>query len=133
MLFALSLLSGAGVFGKADLTKANLDWYAVITCLVFSLLFPPLLLWHAHSGKLTPILAPSFGRMVSGGWRRDPLQWTRITGMLFLGSFIGNMLTLDGETSGQPLMVTCTMASFAIGSCIGELICRRAFARFISV
>lgn len=132
LLFALSSLGGAGVFGKADLSKTNTDWYAVCACLLISLMFPSLMLWQAHSKKLTQVQAPSFERGVSGWWRRDPLQWVRISSMLCFGSFVGNLLALQGDSNHQSVMATYAIGSFAMGFGVGELICRRAFARFIS-
>jgi hypothetical protein len=132
-LFALSLLGGAGVFGKADLSKANADWYAVGVCLVLSLMFPSLMLWQAHSNKMTPVQTPSFERGIAGGWRRDPLQWLRISCLLCWGSFVGRLLVLHGESGKQPFMATCVIGSFAIGFAVGELVCRRLFAALIVV
>jgi len=132
VLFALSLLGGAGLFGKADLSKTNTDWYAVCACLLTSLMFPSLMLWQAHSNKLTPVQAPSFERGVFGWWRRDPLQWVRICSMLCFGSFVGNLLALQGESNRQSLMAAYVLGSFALGFGMGEWVCRRAFGRFIS-
>jgi hypothetical protein len=132
MLFALSLLGGAGVFGKPDLSRANTDWYAVAACLFVSAMFPSMALWQAHSKKLTPVPLPAFDRGISGWWFRAPLQCARICSVLFFGSFIGSLLVLRDFSSGQPFMMACVAGSFAFGFAAGELICKRWLSRFIS-
>jgi len=132
MLFVLCLLGGTGLFGKEDFSRTNTDGYAVIACLLISLVFPSMMLWQAHSNGFTPVPVPAFDRGISGGFRRDPLQWVRIGAMLCFGSLIGRLIVLRGAIEGQPFMGACLMGSFAIGLGVGEFICRRAFAQFIS-
>jgi hypothetical protein len=78
-----------------------------------------------------PVPAASFGRMVCGSWRRDSLQWTRISCLLLFGSFMGSLFTMHGKISSRSFMAACIMARFAAGLGIGQLLCRRALTRYI--
>ncbi len=131
-LFALSLLVGTGIFRKSDYSKTLTDWYALGPFALVGLAFPFLMLWQAHLNGLTPVPAPSFDRGIAGGFRTDPLQWTRLGSVLFFGSLAGGLIALNNVNPVQPLMAACMNGSFAVGLGVGELICRRAFARLIS-
>ncbi len=48
-LLAVSLLSGAGVFGTKDLSHTNIDWYFVVVSFVGGLIFPILVIWQSRS------------------------------------------------------------------------------------
>lgn len=82
-LFFVSLLSGAGAFGKEDLSHANIDWYFVAISMVLGLGFPFLAMWQSQAKKLTPsrhplshvVLKADGGAILSSGCEFASFRW----------------------------------------------------------
>jgi len=130
-LFLAGLLTGAGVFGHEDLSRANIDAYFLMASLAVGLLFPFLAMWQSHSKKLTPVPSPSFMRAPIGGWWRDPFQWLRICILAMVGAFVGTLMAWHGA-GGQGAMFVYWKGSLALGFLAGDFLARRAFRRDIS-
>jgi hypothetical protein len=130
-LLAVSLLSGAGVFGTKDLSHTNIDWYFVVVSFVGGLIFPFLAIWQSRSKKLTPVPGPSFTRGPRGSWWSDPFQWLRICNLSMCGWFAGALLGLR-EATGQSAMYVFWIGSLALGFVAGDVIVRRVFRNDIN-
>ncbi|MHA6204932.1 hypothetical protein ACXU4B_10945 [Dyella soli] len=130
LVFAISLLVGAGVFGKEDLSHANIDWYFVAISFAGFFVFPSAAMWQARTSRLTPVLSPSFFRGFRGGWWSDPLQWLRISSLSIGAAFIGALITSKGA-NGQSEMAIYWKGSLALGYLLGEVLARKVFRKDI--
>jgi len=130
-LLLVSVFGGAGVFGREDYSRTNIDWYFVAASFAGGLIFPSLAMWKARTSHLTPVPSPSFSRGLRGSWWSDPLQWLRICNISLSGAFAGVLIGAT-EASGQGTTAIYWKGSMALGFLLGSFLARMGFRKDIA-